>query len=450
MEIGNIQLELISKARKYLRQSLDENINVHSSGICYFCSFALTPGYAKLKLWEKGFKNILNIFKIFCKDIISISNLHNYYLVNDSEINNKYTKIIVSWAEKKDFLSNGSYFDKYFKINSKDINESLWFLIYLDETLPEKINNNILIFTKSKKKFKYNLFYLVQNILKNIISSKFSLKKLFHKISWYTEFSIIVCNKLRKFINDDVKIIIMPYEGQPFQNTIFKKSKEINNSIKTIGYIHAFPLALPSYLIFRDGSPDEIIVNGDDQYACFINHLDWNSSCLKILPSTRFVKKKSENMAGFIYLPYDINSVSKIIESLENFIVNNNKKSISNLVVRNHPFKKNSKKHLQAIKSINALLAKYDNSFSKEHDMNNISISIFIGGSSSIIEALERGVEVIHICEDPVFQSYSNVLWPSIKVTEVNNNIFKYQLLKKGNLIKFGDNGKLFKEFYLN
>jgi len=448
MRIGNIQLELISKARKYLRQNLDENINVHSSGICYFCSFALTPGYAKLKLWEKGYKNILNIFKIFCKDIISISNLHNYYLVNDSGINNRYNKIIVSWAQKNDFLSNGSYFDKYFKINSKDINESLWFLIYLDETLPEKINNNILIFSKSKSFFKYNVFYLLQNILKNIISSKFSLKKLFHKTSWYTEFSIIVCNKLRKFINDNVKIIIMPYEGQPFQNTIFKKSKEINNSIRTVGYVHSFPVGLPSNFIFRDGSPDEIIVNGDDQYACFTNHLDWNSSRLKILPSTRFVRKKSENMSGFIYLPIDINSVSKIIESLENFIVNNNGKFILNLVVRNHPLKKNSKKHLQAIKSINTLLAKYNNFFSNRRDMNNVSI--FIGGSGSIIEALERGVEVIHICEDPVFQSYSSALWPSIKVTEVNDNIFKYQLSKKGNLIKFGDNDQLFKEFYLN
>ena len=109
---------------------------------------------------------------------------------------------------------------------------------------------------------------------------------------------------------------------------------------------------------------------------------------------------------------------------------------------------KKSKKHLQAIKSINTLLAKYNNFFSNRRDMNNVSI--FIGGSGSIIEALERGVEVIHICEDPVFQSYSSALWPSIKVTEVNDNIFKYQLLKKGNLIKFGDNDKLFKDFYLN
>ena len=126
----------------------------------------------------------------------------------------------------------------------------------------------------------------------------------------------------------------------------------------------------------------------------------------------------------------------------------NKKKSISNFIIRNHPHAKTSKIHLKLIKQINDLLLKHSNIFSKEDKTNKISI--FIGTTASIIEALERGVEVIHICEDPVFQSYSNVLWPSIKVTEVNNNIFKYQLLKKGNLIKFGDNGKLFKEFYLN
>jgi hypothetical protein len=43
MEIGNIQLELISKAKKYLERNLNENINVYNSGFCYFCAFGLTP-----------------------------------------------------------------------------------------------------------------------------------------------------------------------------------------------------------------------------------------------------------------------------------------------------------------------------------------------------------------------------------------------------------------------
>ena len=146
MSIGDLQLELISKAKKYLQKNLNNNVDVYSSGICYFCSFGLfTPGYAKLKLWNEGLKSILSTYKIFYKDILSISNLYNYHVVNKSKINDRYDKIIVSWAKKSDFLSDGTYFDRYFKINSKDLNHSLWFLVYEGTSLPENINNNILM-----------------------------------------------------------------------------------------------------------------------------------------------------------------------------------------------------------------------------------------------------------------------------------------------------------------
>ena len=93
-------------------------------------------------------------------------------------------------------------------------------------------------------------------------------------------------------------------------------------------------------------------------------------------------------------------------------------------------------------------MLKHSNIFSKEDKTNKISI--FIGTTASIIEALERGVEVIHICNDPVLQSYSSDLWPSIKVSEVDDNTFKYELLKKGDLIKFGDGDKVFERLYIN
>ena len=69
---------------------------------------------------------------------------------------------------------------------------------------------------------------------------------------------------------------------------------------------------------------------------------------------------------------------------------------------------------------------------------------------STPIEALERNLEVIHICDDPVFQRYSSVLWPSIKVKKIDDNTYAYQLLKKGNLIQLGYGSKVFKEDYIN
>ena len=93
-------------------------------------------------------------------------------------------------------------------------------------------------------------------------------------------------------------------------------------------------------------------------------------------------------------------------------------------------------------------MLKHKNSTLEDSYKNKLSI--FIGSTSSPIEALERGVEVIHICDDPVFQRYSSELWPSIIVKKMDENTYEYQLLKKGNLIQLGDSSKTFLEAYLN
>ena len=132
--------------------------------------------------------------------VISISNLYNYYLINRLENNIHYNKIIVTWGVKSCFLSDGSYQDRYFKINSKDTKNTIWFLIYVDDVLPEKISKNILILNK-KSTFKYNLFYLFKNIFKKNHFLKFSFKEIFYKISASTVFSNIVWNNFKSFIN---------------------------------------------------------------------------------------------------------------------------------------------------------------------------------------------------------------------------------------------------------
>ena len=68
---------------------------------------------------------------------------------------------------------------------------------------------------------------------------------------------------------------------------------------------------------------------------------------------------------------------------------------------------------------------------------------IFIGNSGGIIEALERGSKVVQIVEFPLFDIYSNKIWPSIIRKKINENIFVYSLRKKGNLIKLGNKKKI-------
>ena len=50
-----------------------------------------------------------------------------------------------------------------------------------------------------------------------------------------------------------------------------------NKKIKTIGFLHSFPIGLPLNLIKRDGAPKKIIVSSDSQFYCLKKFLGWKS-----------------------------------------------------------------------------------------------------------------------------------------------------------------------------
>ena len=54
MSIGDQQIQLISKAKTFLKKLNSSNIDTSLSSFCFFASFTETPGYAKLKYWLNG------------------------------------------------------------------------------------------------------------------------------------------------------------------------------------------------------------------------------------------------------------------------------------------------------------------------------------------------------------------------------------------------------------
>ena len=145
-------------------------------------------------------------------------------------------------------------------------------------------------------------------------------------------------------------------------------------------------------------------------------------------------------MSGKIFLPIKFESSKKIIENL-NILVKNLKINLSNIKIKNHPSCTQSRKHLKLVRKIEYIL--------KSTNRNKIkkNLSIFIGATGSVIEALERKVQIIHICENPILESYSKKLWKFIQVQKINNYIYKYNVLKRNKLIKFGYNVNLYKKY---
>ena len=130
-----------------------------------------------------------------------------------------------------------------------------------------------------------------------------------------------------------------------------------------------------------------------------------------------------------IFLPFELRSYEIILKSLE-YLINNYKIDISNLEIRNHPMQLKSKIHIDIINKINSL-KKNENS---EKSIKNFSI--FIGQTTSVVNALDKGISCYHICADPIFDSYSSKYWDHINVEQLSQNLFKYSSKKEKNFFK--------------
>ncbi len=427
----NQQFHLINKFKHYLNRYDKKFYEPEKNSIFYPASYAECIGSYILKKHSLQKLNFFHNCKIILKDTLYCL---KYRKIDNIKIKNSfsYERLIITWAFKNNFKKDGSIDDRYFNINSKKTKNTLWFVIYQGEKKPLKIDKNIVLFNPLSNKINIsNLFLLIIKNLRFITSINYFLSS----ISNYNYFSKIFIKNVSPYINNNLKTLILPYEGQPFQNKLIQLFKKKNLNIKTIGYIHSPPLALPSNFIYKNYSPQKIIVNGQDQLKCFSKILGWKKSDIIFEPSFRFVKKKTIKNK-IIFLPLNIKNIDNVIKSL----IFLNKKKIINLKdfeVRNHPASTKSKKNLIAEKEINKIIN--DLKKNKVYKKKEIDYSIFIGTSGSIIEALENGKNVIQITEDNIFDYYSEKIWKSIKSKKISKNIFIYKLKKKGQLIKLGN-----------
>ena len=421
------QIQMIKRLKNYFFNLKKKKIDVD---FFYFAPTVNSIGFFSL---NKIFNYKINVFRKFIyifKDIFYSSYFYYSKLYHNHKINLDYEKIIVTWAEESQFKKNGSFFEKTLNINSNSLKKTLWFVIFLSEKIPRQIKNNIILF-KEKNNNKKNYLYVLKIIFFSIKYLIYGKKFFLNKISSYSIFSKIISSEFKKFINKNTKYLLIPYEGQPFQNEILKISKLINPKIKTIGYVHSSPFSIPFNLIAKTTMPDKLILNGKDQMNTFVKFLGWRRSGLKLLPSSRFIKNNYA-MKGSIFLPARLNSVKEIALLLD-FFIKNQKIDISNFKIKNHPTTLNSSIHKYLIEKIKKIKIK-----SKFNKKVNKNFSIFIGCSGAIIEALERGVEVIQISENPILETYSTKLWKSLDCEKLNDRIIKYSLKKKSNMIILG------------
>ena len=445
MNIDLLQLDLINKSKKYQNISKKLKIDITRDANNYFISLGKVPGYVNLKSLKEKKSLLIEKIITFLKNFFSISRTSGYHLYNFQNIE-KFKTLIISWSTINDFKNDGTYRDSYFRTNSKNYKDILWVLLSTDGILPKKIDKNITILFQ-KNAGQINILYLAKIFFLKVVTCKFSIRTLISSLSFYSHLSEIILKKIHPvFKNENLNLVIMPYEAHPFQNYLFKSVKKIKKKVKTVGYVHSTQ-PYPIHLLYRDGAPDKLLVHGTDQKYHCIKYLNWPKNSLKLIPSLRFKKKDKLNFKNKIFLPYYISNEDFYVMEFEKIISSFRNKAIKPLEIMNHPRMKKSKSHLKLIKRLSLVILKNKKIFSPKV---NKSITFVFGGTSIVLEALERKYSFIHICGEPTFERYSNALWPNINVDEINNNTYKYSLKKLGTCIKFSNSKDLFEKNCLN
>ena len=167
-DFGNSQLKIINLCKIYLHK-IKKKIPITLSPFFYFTTWADTIGKVKLSIIINNFK--FQYIKILYKNIFFLYKFHNLVLINSK--NNFFFKkdfdIIVSYSTFQDFDSKGFFYDKYFNISSRNIKNTFWFLISLDNKIPSVIRENILIVKKINS---YNYFHILIFLFKILFSKK--------------------------------------------------------------------------------------------------------------------------------------------------------------------------------------------------------------------------------------------------------------------------------------
>ena len=434
MSIVEHQIHILKKIKKYLGKTNLSKIDIDKSSLCYFVGWDISAGLSKIRT-EINLCKFYIFLKIYLRDLIGIGYQNNYQLINLKK-KKLFNKMILTWSNKKNFKKDGSFYDSYFKINSKKMKNTIWVVIYMDFELPNKIDDNIIIL-KNISKPNFSFFYFFKTIFSILIKNSLNIKKIFHYSSLHSNFGdIVLKNTKSHLLNKNLNKIIMPYEAQPFQQMVIAFVKKNRKKIKVLGYIHDCEPLSPN-LMYKKNSPNLILLPGKDRKKYFSEHLNWPINSIKIVDSFRYYKSDFKNiLKNQILLPSGIYDIDKITNSFESFISSRQDKSLKHIKVRSHPASTNQKLQKKLKEELERIIKKYKKKFS--NNLKNKNSTIIIGITSLLVVALENGYKVTQICMDPKIQSYSNLFSPNIKTEQINENVFSYSLKKFGGCLKFG------------
>ena len=430
--LDEAQCDLVMRSRDFV----NANDYPHSSATnpdLHLNSWARVRGNARLRILQTGIRGIPYYCVRWLADFKGYLTKDNMVCFTEKVEGQKYSKIVLSWGMYGDFDDNGTYLDRYFGTSSRESQETLWLILYSSNGKPKVLGKNIMLLYWPKQTFFASLLKFVSTVVSPAKMSLFSSHSC-------REISQVVIRELS--CNSSVEKVILPYEAQPFQQTLFECIKRDFPDVASVGYLHSAPPPLPTDLLYRKSCPSNLMVHGEGIKEMLYEQLSWPLETLTVIKSLRYDEASVKNFNNEILLPYSFENPDRILESFR-IVVERSLLCDAHLWrVRNHPVQCESAVHLNLEESLNQIIRSACVTGSG-HD-SNIKRTVMIGATAAILEALEQGLEVIHIVSNPLLEAHSSSIWRFMDIERLGENVFLYRMNEVGKYIKIGDQSTSF------
>ena len=409
-EINYVQLSLIKKSQKYLKNCEKKGINIALSPFCDLTTWINSLGYHKLHLINKNKLFSVGYFRYFFSEIINIGRFKfDYYVYNDLP-NKKKINIIYSYSWKKNF-KKGIFFDDYFKVSSEDKN-FFFILNSVDGFLPKKAKNCIII-TRTKTFF--NPVLILHHLLRKIF-----YKNFFHEFNSTNIFNEFVKKVVQNEFQDKKVNIFIPFENRPHQNAFILASNSKNNKNRIICYLHNMPWPFQLDMIYKKIRINKLLVCSNIQKKVFIKNYLWPKRIVQTTSSLRF--KTLKNRKKTIFLPFDLTEDNEKLLNGFKVLISKVFFDLDNYKISIHPLKVFAKDHINFKKR---LLEIVKNSKKKSFKNKNIDPIIFSHPGGTATECLQVCKSTYHITTDKL-HVFSRKIWNSIEISKIDRNVYKY------------------------
>ena len=254
----------------------------------------------------------IDIFKKFILENFNLINYSNLKIISNNNKNEYFKNLVITWGNKSSFSNDGTFHDKYFSTRSSNHKKTLWIILLNEEFINEIIDKNIV------------LVYPKKNLLNYIKFIKIFLYNLFNIFLGSNNQTIdqdyLISDCINNFIYNNknlsnLKNLIMPYEGQAFQKSIFYKQKKLKK-IKTFGFDHSAPHSIATQLYYTKGSPDYLLVSGINTKKNYYKYYNWPQKKIKLTFPSRYKNFDKKDFKNKMFLPYDFVKEDEILKKI--------------------------------------------------------------------------------------------------------------------------------------